>query len=123
MKCFFIFYLLFLFSILIQGTQLLNKSVQEVAGALMHHETPASWNKLWDGPEDPVQWLKAIMQKTNALSVWLEKVKAGSLLSGVLDLSELFHPDTFLNAFRQQTARYNVLNIFVYYLKITYEKF
>ena len=95
--------------LLVLGSQLLNKSVQEVAGALMHHETPPSWIKLWDGPEDPVQWLKAIMQKTNALSVWLEKVQSGSLLSGVLDLSELFHPDTFLNAFRQQTARYIII--------------
>ena len=77
----------------------------------MHHETPGSWMKLWEGPEDPVQWLKAIMQKTNALSVWLEKVKGGSLLSSVLDLSELFHPDTFLNAFRQQTARYRWFSV------------
>jgi len=87
---------------------LITKNVQEVAGSLMHHETPASWMKLWDGPKDPVQWLKAIMQKTNALSGWIDKVKSNSLLSNALDLSELFHPDTFLNAFRQQTARLNI---------------
>lgn len=88
-----------------EGQQLVTKPVQGVASSLMNHETPAEWLKLWDGPEDPIQWLKAVMQKTSALATWLEKVEKDSLLTEVLDLSQLFHPDTFLNAFRQQTAR------------------
>ena len=97
---------------------MVTKSVQEVAGSLMHHETPASWMKLWEGPEDPVQWLKAIMLKTNALATWLEKIQGGSLLSSTLDLSELFHPDTFLNALRQQTARYDSTDNFPNVIRI-----
>ena len=47
------------------------------------------------------------MAKTLALGSWEEKAVTGQLLDKTtLDLSELFHPDTFLNALRQQTARY-----------------
>ena len=47
------------------------------------------------------------MAKSLALGSWEEKGHAGKLLHGeVLDLSELFRPDTFLNALRQQSARY-----------------
>lgn len=47
----------------------------------------------------------------NAVSVylciqsWVERASRQALLSDTLDLSELFHPDTFLNALRQETAR------------------
>ncbi|KAG9335283.1 hypothetical protein JZ751_005463 [Albula glossodonta] len=36
---------------------------------------------------------------------WVERAERQSLLTDTLDLSELFHPDTFLNALRQETAR------------------
>ncbi|MEE6518147.1 hypothetical protein FKM82_028922, partial [Ascaphus truei] len=35
----------------------------------------------------------------------VEKAEKQTLLSDTIDLSELFHPDTFLNALRQETAR------------------
>lgn len=88
------------------GTQLVTPTVQKMAASLMHHETPQCWSKMWEaGPEDPVLWLKGAMQKTLALASWLEKTNSKTLLSDKLDLAELFHPDTFLNALRQQTAR------------------
>ena len=52
-----------------------------------------------------MHYLRALIAKTLALGSWVEKSESGSLLRDVLDLSELFHPDTFLNALRQQTAR------------------
>ena len=63
------------------------------------------WCKQWDGPEDPILYLKGLMARASSLSSWVDKAQSGSLLSETLDLSELFHPDTFLNALRQQTAR------------------
>ena len=36
---------------------------------------------------------------------WVEKVERGSLLSSEVNLADLFHPNTFLNAIRQKTAR------------------
>ncbi len=61
---------------------------------------------MWEGPDEPVAYLRTLVSKTLALRSWNEKGLAGTLLkSESLDLSELFHPDTFLNALRQQTAR------------------
>ena len=52
------------------------------------------------------------MGKTLALGVWEERGREGKLLQDTLDLSELFHPDTFLNALRQQTARFAGNSVF-----------
>ncbi|XP_063970614.1 cytoplasmic dynein 2 heavy chain 1 [Lytechinus pictus] len=89
----------------IRGTSLLTSEVQALASNLLKQETPLSWQSKWEGPEDPVLYLKTIVSRTMAIQGWVEKAQRNSLLSDTLNLSELFHPDTFLNALRQQTAR------------------
>jgi dynein heavy chain 2 len=69
-------------------------------------QTPGVWQSQWDGPEDPIQYLKGLVSRTTAIQGWVERAENGSLLRETLDLSELFRPDTFLNALRQQTARW-----------------
>ena len=60
-----------------------------------------SWYELWEGPEDPVVYLRSLVSKSLALGAWEEKARSNSLLQGQarspLDLSELFHPDTFIH--------------------------
>ena len=69
-------------------------------------QVPLSWYNLWEGPDEPTLYLRSLVAKALALRAWEEKGRAGTLLQeGALDLSELFHPNTFLNALRQQTAR------------------
>lgn len=68
-------------------------------------QTPSSWLKLWDGPEDPLEFLRSLMRRALGIGRWVAKSDQGSLLREPLDLSELLHPATFLNALRQQTAR------------------
>ena len=68
-------------------------------------QTPMSWLEKCDGPEDPMSYLRGLVNRAAATQTWLEKSEQGRLLHEALDLSELFHPDTFLNALRQQTAR------------------
>lgn len=80
-------------------------------------QVPLSWYALWEGPDDPVLYLRSLVAKALALGVWEEKGRGNTLLQGAeLDLSELFHPNTFFNALRQQTARYadNVCFYFVF---------
>ena len=73
-------------------------------------QIPALWLNVWDGPSEPPQYLRLLVAKTLALGLWEEKAMTGQLLDkSTLDLSELFHPDTFLNALRQQTARCSYL--------------
>lgn len=68
-------------------------------------QTPISWLSKWDGPEDPLQYLRSLVARAVAVQNWVERIESGRLLEEKLDLSDLFHPDTFLNAVRQQTAR------------------
>jgi dynein heavy chain 2 len=89
----------------LRGTQLLTSDVQTVGSALINLETPMSWLEKCDGPEDPVNYLRGLVSRAVAIQTWVEKAEQGRLLTETLDLSELFHPDTFLNALRQQTAR------------------
>ena len=76
-----------------------------VTDFLCYFQTPLSWLSKWDGPEDPMQYLRGLVARAMAVQTWVEKAEGGRLLNDTLDLSDLFHPDTFLNALRQQTAR------------------
>ncbi|KAM9801492.1 cytoplasmic dynein 2 heavy chain 1 [Neosynchiropus ocellatus] len=89
----------------IRGTQLLTPEVQKLATALLNHECPLTWQNKWEGPDEPMQYLRSVVARALAIQSWVERVEKHSLLSDTLDLSELFHPDTFLNALRQETAR------------------
>jgi dynein heavy chain 2 len=93
------------------GSGLLTPQIQAAAMALLAGEVPAEWQKLWEigGPEKPQAWLRELVRKRVVLgSKWMKKGSSGGqniLLSQPLNLSDLFHPSTFLNALRQQTAR------------------
>eukprot|EP00117_Sycon_ciliatum_P036543 scpid1236/ scgid27488/ Cytoplasmic dynein 2 heavy chain 1; Dynein heavy chain isotype 1B len=90
----------------LDGTSLLTAEVQKTAVAMLNHEVPPVWSTLWDGPEDTVQYLRSLAGRLIALDTWLQRVHANQLYKGAqLDMSEIFRPDTFLNALRQQTAR------------------
>ncbi|XP_075054902.1 cytoplasmic dynein 2 heavy chain 1 [Mixophyes fleayi] len=89
----------------IRGTSLLTSEVQGLASALLEQKCPLAWQNKWEGPEDPLQYLRGLVSRTVAIQNWVEKAEKQTLLSDTLDLSELFHPDTFLNALRQETAR------------------
>eukprot|EP00743_Colponemidia_sp_Colp-15_P007052 GILK01007609.1.p1 GENE.GILK01007609.1~~GILK01007609.1.p1 ORF type:complete len:2172 (-),score=437.61 GILK01007609.1:43-6558(-) len=89
----------------IYGGSLLTSSIQTQALSLLTKEVPEAWRTRWEGPDDPTQWLKELVKKKLAMDNWLQKSTQGTLLSQPLNLSELLHPDTFLNALRQQTAR------------------
>ncbi|XP_038031862.1 cytoplasmic dynein 2 heavy chain 1 isoform X2 [Anas platyrhynchos] len=101
----------------IRGTSLLSPEVQKLANALLNQKCPLAWQSKWEGPEDPLQYLRSLVARALAVQNWVEKSKRQKLLSDTLDLSELFHPDTFLNALRQETAR--VMSCSVDSLKFT----
>uniref|UniRef100_A0A8C9SU16 Dynein cytoplasmic 2 heavy chain 1 n=1 Tax=Scleropages formosus TaxID=113540 RepID=A0A8C9SU16_SCLFO len=89
----------------IRGTSLLTAEVHKLGLALLNQECPLSWQDKWEGPDDPVQYLRAVVTRALAIQGWVERAERNTLMSDILDLSELFHPDTFLNALRQETAR------------------
>ncbi|KAM3875467.1 cytoplasmic dynein 2 heavy chain 1 [Diretmus argenteus] len=89
----------------IRGTQLLTAEVQKLASALLNQECPLTWQNKWEGPEEPMQYLRTVVTRALAIQSWVERAGRQALLSDTLDLSDLFHPDTFLNALRQETAK------------------
>jgi len=60
---------------------------------------------MWDGPQFPLQYLRTFTRKANALRQWLSKAKGSQILNEAINLADLLHPETFLSAFRQRSAR------------------
>ncbi|KAK4472017.1 hypothetical protein MN116_005393, partial [Schistosoma mekongi] len=93
-----------------RGTQLVTETMHEMANSILRGETPDSWQLQWpEGPDEVVPFLRELIAKSNAIHIWTKQVENGQLSSEqsvqCLDLGNLFHPATFLNALRQQTAR------------------
>ena len=89
----------------IRGTALLDGKVTKLAGSLLQGSTPASWQAKWLGPEEPMDYIRTVVHKANEARKWVSKADSGAILKESLDLADLFHPDTFLSALAQQSAR------------------
>ncbi|CAM9134737.1 unnamed protein product [Chrysoparadoxa australica] len=89
----------------VYGTALLTPQVHALGTALMANELPGEWTKSWEGPEAPLPWLAGLIRKKSSLAKWSSLVAQRALLDHPVNLSDLFHPNTFLSAVRQQTAR------------------
>jgi dynein heavy chain 2 len=87
------------------GTGMMTSAVEQDARHLLINEVPATWAYVWEGPSSPVPWLRTLVRRTGALKQWVELARSGTLFNQPLNLGELFHPQTFLNAYRQLTAR------------------
>jgi len=93
----------------IEGTGSLTPQIQANAALMMINWVPTKWEKMWEGPEMPIDWLRAVLKRKIALKRWVASANKGGMLRNPLDLSELLQPGTFLNAVRQETARVSKL--------------
>ncbi|KAL4440929.1 hypothetical protein ABPG74_009342 [Tetrahymena malaccensis] len=87
------------------GNGLLTSEIQATGMELMLGNVPEKWSKVWEGPDNANSWLKGFCSRVYQLKKWVETLRSGSLLDSPLNLSDLFHPEIFLNALRQKTAR------------------
>ena len=87
------------------GTGLLTSDIQNEGMELLLANVPNKWSGFWEGPGIPTSWLKAFCKKILQLKKWVKMMDGGNLLSSELNLGDLFHPEIFLNALRQKTAR------------------
>lgn len=90
---------------ILQGSEMLTDKSQKEASQLMKGQVPPSWETQWEGPENPADWIRVVNRKANALVGWLQRIQQKQLLERPVNLSDLFHPETFLNALRQRSAR------------------
>jgi len=92
----------------LKGSGLLTPQIQVLASTLMQNRLPPTWETLWgDGVSlAPKEWLASIAEKKQAIDErWLPAAQSGELLESSIDLAEIFHPGTFLNALQQRAAR------------------
>ncbi|XP_075248310.1 cytoplasmic dynein 2 heavy chain 1-like [Convolutriloba macropyga] len=94
----------------LKGKAIITSDTRQLASALLKRETPTTWLSLSEGPLDPLDYLSSVVSKAASVEKWYLKVKSSasnvtSLFRDSLDLSDLFNPAIFLNAFRQQAAR------------------
>lgn len=89
----------------ILGTGLLTPQIQSNADKMMGGDIPKHWDKMWEGPEMPLTWLRSVIMRKIALKSWVETASKGNVLDHPVNLADLLHPGTFLNAVRQETAR------------------
>ena len=87
------------------GTELLTSTIEQDGKELLMNLVPESWNSLWEGPNSPVAWLRALVRKSSALKKWLDLMNKKTLFTDSVSLGELFHPETLLNVLRQVHAR------------------
>lgn len=88
----------------IEGTMLLSERLRLESNCMLAGTVPPTWDGYFSGPELLVPWMSALVSKTAAIRNWNQAAQEGSLLRSPLDLSDLFRPQTFLNALRQETA-------------------
>ena len=89
----------------LQGSIMLTPATQAIAEDLLKDQLPGSWEKMYDGPVNPSAWIRSINKKGTALCSLVSRVQQGALFRAPINLSDLLHPETFLNAFRQRSAR------------------
>lgn len=79
---------------------MLTPKSEKEATELLKGGVPTTWQQQWDGPENPNEWIAIVNKKANALLKWAQRVSQRQLLQQPVNLSELFHPEIFLNALR-----------------------
>ena len=74
--------------------------------SLLKNIIPEEWSNLWDGPELPTNYIKSLGKKIKGMGNYLQKLEGDNLLnSSEINLSDFLHPEAFINALRQKTAR------------------
>ncbi|CUG86360.1 dynein heavy chain, putative, partial [Bodo saltans] len=90
-----------------EGVLIPNDNLKRDATDLLGGNVPEQWLDRMDGPRDVHQWLATLKTKYKAVCDMHQAVEsngADRVLQGV-NLKHFLRPHTFLNAFRQYTAR------------------
>lgn len=88
----------------VYGTGLLTPMIQNTATELLAGQVPRNWARWWEGPEMVQAWLRGLVVRKTALLQW-DRMSGPNLFDNDLTLADLFQPNVFLNALRQESAR------------------
>ena len=90
----------------LNGNAILTSQVMNNSKDLLRNLIPEEWSNIWDGPEIPLNYLKSLGKKINGMINYIKGIKGDNLLNATnINLSEFLHPEAFINALRQKSAR------------------
>jgi hypothetical protein len=58
----------------LNGTEMLTPMIESEATSLLKNAVPQSWEKMWEGSENPSNWIRTINRKGQALLNWIGRV-------------------------------------------------
>ena len=102
--------------------QAITSSILNDAVCLLQNRIPETWVNIWDGPESPIGYLRGVVKKINAMNNYLKSAINENVLESNINLSEFLHPEAFINALRQKSARSNKIPIDEMEIYSTFEK-
>ena len=59
----------------LNGNHALTSDTEKAAKSLISGQTPITWLKIWDGPEQASTYITMVVDKTSALTTWLKLVR------------------------------------------------
>ena len=86
----------------LKGASFLTNYILKISRSLWYGKTPSEWQDIWEGPTDPLAYLKAVSSRYGLISEIRAK---NSIFDSPMTLSSVFRPKTLLNAFRQKVCR------------------
>ncbi|CEF67356.1 Dynein heavy chain domain and Dynein heavy chain, P-loop containing D4 domain and Dynein heavy chain, coiled coil stalk domain and P-loop containing nucleoside triphosphate hydrolase domain-containing protein [Strongyloides ratti] len=89
----------------VKGTLPIDNKIKKLCITLMTLQVPISWSGKWDGPQDLLQYMKAVVGKTKSARNLVNTISTITVNNLSFDLSDWLRPSRCLNALRQLTAR------------------
>jgi len=90
---------------------LITSNILKNCNSLLQNQIPDAWIKLWEGPELPLNYIKSLSKKITGVISYVNYAINDNLLENPLNLADFIHPDAFISALRQNSARRNKIPI------------
>jgi dynein heavy chain 2 len=87
------------------GNSIITSSIYKQGLCLLQNKIPEEWVAKFDGPELPMNYIKSLGKKLAGLPAYIKGIINENILDSNINLSELLHPEAFINALRQKNAR------------------
>lgn len=88
------------------GNGIITSQIIKNSTSLLTNIVPEEWSNIWDGPEIPNSYLKCLAKKINGMMNYIKGALSNNVLeTSSVNLSEFLHPEAFINALRQKSAR------------------
>uniref|UniRef100_A0A0N4ZU30 Cytoplasmic dynein 2 heavy chain 1 n=1 Tax=Parastrongyloides trichosuri TaxID=131310 RepID=A0A0N4ZU30_PARTI len=89
----------------LKGTLPMNSKIKQLCNDLITLQVPLSWLNKWNGPRDPLLYMKTVVGKTKSTKNLVNSINSMNINNLSFDLSDWLRPSRSLNALRQLTAR------------------